>query len=105
MASTIMLIFEKLFLNVVINVVYGFTKNVTSLQKTLAMVCVLFANLAKTMQIFLMTISGISSLSQMITFRMIRLCHVKNKLTPILTNLATLITGKFSIKEAYTLST
>ena len=68
------------------------------------MVRLLFANLAKTMQIFLMTISGISSLSQMITFQMIRLCHVKNKLTPILTNLATLIatliTEKFSIKEA-----
>ena len=68
------------------------------------MVRLLFANLAKTMQIFLMTISGISSLSQMITFQMIRLCQVKNKLTPILTNLATLIatliTEKFSIKEA-----
>ena len=62
-----------------INVVCGFAKNVTHPQKTLAMIRLIFADLAKTMRITLLKIFGISSFLQMIALQMIKLYPRKHK--------------------------
>ena len=59
--------------SVVINVVCGFTKNVTHPQKTLAMICLIFADLTKTIRMTLLTILGSSSPLQMSALQMIKL--------------------------------
>ena len=56
-----------------INVVCGSTKNVTHPQKTLAMIRLIFADLAKTTKMTLLTMFGSSSPLQMIALQIIKL--------------------------------
>ena len=65
--------------SVVINVVCGSTENVTHAQKTLAMICLIFADLAKTIRMTLLTIFGSSSPLQMIALQMIKLYPRKHE--------------------------
>ena len=85
-----------------INVVCGFTKNVTHPQKTLAMIRLIFADLTKTIRMTLLIILGSSSSLQMIALQMIELYPRKHIVILIQTRRSPLITGKFSTNETHT---